>query len=80
MRRSVRVDPLLTVGQVLDFGAAWDRVPDGDRGRRIVVDTDGEEISEAEEVEEVEEGESYELAADNEAEAPTVATEEQLED
>lgn len=33
----------LTVGQVLDFGAARDGVPESQRGHRIVVDAHGQE-------------------------------------
>lgn len=35
--------------QVLDFGAARDGVPESERGRRIVVNMEGQEIQEAEE-------------------------------
>ena len=34
----------LTMVQVLDFGASRDGVPECDRGRRIVVNSDGLEI------------------------------------
>ena len=35
--------------QVLDFGAWRDGVPEADRGRRIVVNTEGEEVLETNE-------------------------------
>jgi F-box and WD-40 domain protein CDC4 len=38
----------LMIEKVLDFGAARDGIPEEKRGRRIVVDTLGQEISDPE--------------------------------
>jgi len=40
---------VLTAGQVLDFGAARDGVPERRRGRRIVVDQFGKETRDVQE-------------------------------
>ena len=45
---------ILTVSQVLDFGASRDGVPADQRGRRIVVNTKGQENEDLEDIIEVE--------------------------
>ena len=48
MQYSSRNQLLTNFVQVLDFGAVRDGVPESERGRRIVVDVHGNEITDAE--------------------------------